>query len=208
MKDKKIILIIILVIILVAIIAAYVKQNSNTTNDFSNMKEFSTDFQSNNNENKKQKEESKTTLKSSGEIKSALIEKVEPHASYYLEEICVEKNQFVKTGENILKYTNGEYLTAPYDCSITDLSLPDLEGKILNSHYVELSSNNVLSVTMNVDETKISDVKVGEEAKISVPTLEKEYVGYVTNISSTASNGKFKVTIEFENDGNIKLGMT
>lgn len=33
-------------------------------------------------------------------------------------------------------------------------------------------------------------------------------IGIVTNISSTASNGKFTVTVEFENDGEIMLGMT
>ena len=78
----------------------------------------------------------------------------------------------------------------------------------MNSHYVEISSNNVLSVTINVDETNINKINIGQEAKIKVATLEKEYTGYVTNIASTASNGKFKIKIEFENDGNIKLGMT
>jgi len=33
-------------------------------------------------------------------------------------------------------------------------------------------------------------------------------VGNITNISSTANNGKFTVTVEFENDGDIMLGMT
>ena len=32
--------------------------------------------------------------------------------------------------------------------------------------------------------------------------------GYVTKISSTASNGRFTATVEFENDGEILLGMT
>lgn len=58
------------------------------------------------------------------------------------------------------------------------------------------------------NETKINKVNVGTEAKIEVSTLEKEYTAHVTNVASTANNGKFKVTIEFENDGNIKLGMT
>ena len=61
---------------------------------------------------------------------------------------------------------------------------------------------------MNIDEDDISKVSLGQESTITVITLGKEYKGYVTNIASTASNGRFKVTIEFENDGNIKLGMT
>jgi len=203
---KKIITIFLLISVLVGLIVAYVIKNSDSTSS-ENTENFgkSKSISSSNNE---QKNEKKATIKSNSEIKSALTEKIEPHASYYLEEICVEENQFVEKGANILKYTNGTYLTAPYDCIITELNLPAIEGKLLNSHYVEVSSNNALAVTLNVDEAKINQIKVGLEAKIKISTLEKEYTGYVTKVASTASNGRFKVTIEFENDGNIKLGMT
>ena len=32
--------------------------------------------------------------------------------------------------------------------------------------------------------------------------------GIITDITNTASNGRFTATIEFDNDGDIKLGMT
>lgn len=204
---KKIVVILFLIIILIGIIVAYVNEGSDSVS-LENNKSISERSIKNSTNNNEQENENKTTLKSNSEIKSALTEQIEPHASYYLDEICVEENQFVEKGVNILKYTNGTYLTAPYDCIVTELNLPELEGKLLNSHYVEVSSNNVLAVTLNVDEEKINQVKVGLEAKVKITTLEKEYTGYVTKVASTASNGKFKVTIEFENDGNIKLGMT
>ena len=204
--NKKVIMLLLL-FILVGLIVAYVVKNSDDL-ETENYEKIQSDKTINYSNNKESKNEKKTTLKQNSEVKSSLVEKVEPHATYYLEEIYVEKNQYVEKGANILKYTNGTYLTAPYDCSITEINLPELEGKLLNSHYVEISSNNVLSVTINVDETNINKVNVGQEAKINITTLEKEYTGYVTNVASTASNGKFKVTIEFENDGNIKLGMT
>jgi hypothetical protein len=152
--------------------------------------------------------QNKTTLKSQTEVKSALTEDVELHATYYLEEVYVEENQFVSAGENILKYTNGTYLVAPYDCYIIKLNLPDLEGKALNSHYVEISSSNSLMVTMSIDETNINSVSVGTEATIEVTSLGKTYTGYVTNIASTGSNGKFQIEIEFENDGDVMIGMS
>ena len=207
MKRKEIIIILLLIFILVALIVAYAVKNSNELST-ENYKTIQSDKTINYSNNKEKKEEKKTTLKQNSEVKSALVEKVEPHATYYLEEVYVEKNQYVEKGANILKYTNGTYLTAPYDCSVTEINLPEVEGEILNSHYVEISSNNVLLVTINVDESDINKVNVGQEAKINITTLEKEHTGYVTNVASTASNGKFKVTIEFENDGNIKLGMT
>lgn len=203
MKHKELLIILILFVILVGIIIAYVIKNSDSSNN--NNRSMS---ETNSVQTSESTEEAKTTIKQNSEIRTALSEKIEPHASYYLEEVYVEEKQFVEKGANILKYTNGNYLTAPYDCSITSLNLPDKESKLLNSHYVEIASNNILSVTMNIDEEEISKVSLGQEAIITVTTLEKEYKGYVTNIASTASNGKFKVTIEFENDGNIKLGMT
>lgn len=207
MKKKKIIVILFLIIIFSGIIISHMlgKKDNNSIENFQNV---TRNKSINNSNSKEQKEEKKITLKVNSEVKSALVEQIEPHASYYLEEVCIEENQYVEKGSNILKYTNGTYLSAPYDCVVTKLNLPELEGKILNSHYVEISSNNVLATTINVDEEKINQVKVGLEAKIKISTLEKEYSGYITKVASTASNGKFEVIVEFENDGNIKLGMT
>lgn len=203
MKRKEIIIILLLIFILIGLIVAYATKNSDDTNteNYGTTQLDKTINYSNN-------EEQKTTIKQNSEVKSALVEKIEPHATYYLEKVYVEEKQYVKKGAKILKYTNGSYLTAPYDCSVTELNLPEAEGKLLNSHYVQISSNNMLSVTINVDESNINQVNIGQEAKINITTLEKEYTGYVTNVASTASNGKFEVTIEFENDGNITLGMT
>ena len=155
---RKIILILFLISILVGLIVAYVIKNSEDTSS-NNLENYGNSETVNILNNNEDKEEKKTTIKTNSEIKSALEEQIEPHASYYLEEIYAEENQYIEKGANILKYTNGTYLTAPYDCVITKLNLPELEGKLLNSHYVEISSNNALVVTLNVDEEKINQVK-------------------------------------------------
>lgn len=207
MKYKKILLIVLLILILDGIVIGYIIKNTDSEDleYVGNTEENEVINFSNNTE---QKEENKNILKSNSEIKSALVEQIEPHASYYLEEIYVEENQYIEKGANILKYTNGTYLTAPYDCVITKVNLPGIAEKLLNSHYVEVSSNNALEVTLNVDEEKINQIKTGLSAKIKITTLGKEYTGYVTKVASIASKGKFQVTIEFENDKSIKLGMT
>jgi multidrug resistance efflux pump len=86
--------------------------------------------------------------------------------------------------------------------------VPDIDGKALNSHYVEISSSNSLMVTMNIDETNISKLSVGQEATIEVTSLGNTYTGNITHIASTGNNGKFEIEIEFENDGNVKIGMS
>lgn len=149
-----------------------------------------------------------TKLKANTQIKSALSEDIELHAIYYLAEVYVEENQFVEAGANILKYTNGTYLVAPYDGYITKLNLPDLEGMVLNDHYIEFSSSNLLKVNMNIDETNVEKINIGLEAKIEVTALGKTYIGNITHIASTGNNGKFEIEIEFENDGDVRIGMT
>lgn len=130
------------------------------------------------------------------------------HATYYFDEIYVEENQLVEKGEKILKYTNGTYLVAPYDLIITKINIPNKGEKCTNKHYIEVSSNNSLKVSLSVDETKISDLSIGKSAKIKISSTSEEVDGVITKISNTASKGKFSVEVEFDNTGDIKLGMT
>lgn len=213
MKHKKLItsLILILLIIIIAIclISFFNKNKQQNTQQFTQMQnsESQNKEEGGRQKNKIQKEQT-TTLSSNSEVKSALTENIELHTTYYLSEVYVEENQFVEKDGNILKYTNGTYLTAPYDCYITELNIPETKGQCLNSHYIQVESKNMLSVSMQVDETQIGKVSIGKEATIEVTAIDKKYTGYVTNIGSIASNGKFEITIEFENDGNTMVGMT
>ena len=213
MKHKKLItsLILILLIIIIAIclISFFNKNKQQNTQQFTQMQnsESQNKEEGGRQKNKIQKEQT-TTLSSNSEVKSALTENIELHTTYYLSEVYVEENQFVEKDGNILKYTNGTNLTAPYDCYITELNIPETKGQCLNNHYIQVESTNMLSVSMQVDETQIGKVSIGKEATIEVTAIDKKYVGYVTNVGSIASNGKFEVTIEFENDGNTMVGMT
>lgn len=128
--------------------------------------------------------------------------------SYYFDSLYVEEDDIVKKGEKILKYTNGTYLTAPYDLIITKINVPNKGEKCSNNHYITIESNNSLKVSLNVDETKINSIILGESAKIKISSTGEQLEGVITKISNTASKGKFGVTIEFENTGNIKVGMS
>lgn len=213
MKLKKIgtpLLILILIIIL-GILCFYLfssSEDSNNTEIYTKSQHIQTKQNSNSNSTTSKEQESAETLSSTSEVKSALIENVELHATYYLEKVYVEENSYAQKGEKILKYTNGTYLTAPYDCYIVEINVPDEEGKCLNSHYIKIQSKNILTVSMKIDETKINKVKVGDEVKITISAIDKTFSGYITHIGSTASDGKFTIDIEFENDGNVKIGMT
>ncbi len=202
--DIKIIIIIILIIILTILVYTFSKNSTYTSINISDETRSEDTISSNDSSTT-----NSTTISTTGEILSALTENVEVHATYYLEEVLVSENDYVEEGEYILEYSNGEYLQAPYNCVITSINLPNSGEECNNSHYIQIESTNQLSMSITVDETQVDQISIGDEATIKVSALEnKEYTGYVTKISSTATNGKFTVTVEFTNDGEISLGMT
>lgn len=122
MKEKKnpiVIAIIVLAIALIAIIYFYINPVGNSNSNKSNSL-ASSDIA----ETKVTVQTIENTLSNSGQISSGLDEKLYLHASYYFEDILVDENIYVKEGTNIIKYTNGSYLTAPYDCVIVSSNLP------------------------------------------------------------------------------------
>lgn len=200
--DKKVIIIIVLTIALVGIIAIYILNgNSNTS-----ILEQSSDGSWN--QKTDTTEATTVTISKTGEITATLEENLGLHATYFFEQICVEENEYVAEGEKIVEYTNGTYLLAPYDCIVTEINVPEEEEKCTNEHYVTVKAVNKISMSLSVNETQINSVSIGQEASLYVTTLGKTYAGYVTNISSTANNGNFTVVAEFENDGDLKIGMT
>ena len=127
--------------------------------------------------------------------------------------MLAEENQFVAKGERILKYTNGTYLYAPYDLVINKIVAPEKDEACRSSHYIEVMDINSLTLSLDIDESELSSVKTGQDVSITVNNDEaKTLTGKVTKINELgtyAANGsKFRATISFENDGNIKIGMS
>ena len=155
----------------------------------------------------------KTQLQVLGEVSSNLVEKLELNTYRYLREVLVKNNQLVSEGEPIIKYTNGTYLYAPYNLVIKGISIGEVGEICQSSHYIEVMDTNNLILTLSVDEADLPSVQVDQEVSITVNAYEeKEYTGRIVEIEQIgtyASNGsKFKTTILFENDGNIRIGMS
>lgn len=206
-KSKLIWVIIILFILLAGILFMYFNQNSNTASSSgevttTNIKETTVGTQT-----------ITKTLTNSGEIASNVTEELSLNTYRYFSEIYVEENDFVAEGANILKYTNGKYLTAPYDLVVTKISIPDEGDRCTSAHSITVQSTEELTLTLSIDETEMSSVKVGQEVEIVANAYEdKTYNGTITKINqigSYASNGSsFTGTVVFENDGDLKIGMS
>ena len=152
------------------------------------------------------------TITSSGEVTSDTTT-IELNTYRYFSKMYYEVGDYVKKGEKIIKYTNGTYYKAPYDLVITGYNLPGSKEKIRSNNYLEVKKVSTLKMTLDIDETEINKVSVGNEVKISLNAFEdKEYTGKITFINQTGnysnSGTKYTATVEFDNDGNIKLGMS
>lgn len=207
-KRKMVWIICVLILILVGMVYAYMTLGV-TTNATTEDKTSSTT---------KEVEVSKQTitnhLTSSGEVISNVTETLELNTYRYFKEIYVEENDFVEEGANILKYTNGTYLVAPYNCVVTKLSIPEESGDRCTSvHNIEIQSTNELAINISIEEEDIAKVKVGQEVSISINAYEdKTYTGTVKKINQIgtyASNGSsFSAVVSFTNDGDVKIGMS
>ena len=205
MKDKfdyRIIVIIILVLLFAILCYLYFKDNGSGTN-ISDYNWSTTDDTNNSSSN------DSVSFTTTSSVSSALEEEIPLRTGYYFSSMLVTDNVVIKKGTKIIKYTNGEYLTAPYDLIITKATIPESTKICNNTHSLTVAAFNVLSATFRVSESKMNDVYIGKAVKIKVPALnDREIEGIITDITSTATNGRFTATIEFDNDGDIKLGMT
>ena len=153
------------------------------------------------------------TLTASGEIKSSSEENLTLDTAKYFSTMCVEEGDSVLAGENILKYTNGTYLTAPYDLIVESCSVPISGNICTSSNYIKVQNAKTLNMKLSINESEIALVKPGQNATITVNAIENTtYTGTITKIDSigtyTSSGSTFSATIEFENDGNIRIGMS
>lgn len=155
----------------------------------------------------------KKTLTASGTVEAKTTEKLTLDTTKYFKAMCIENDDTVKVGENILEYTNGTYLTAPYDCVIISNSVPETEKKCTSGNYIEVSNLDTLVTTISINENEVNNVAVGQEVEIKLTADEsKTYKGTITKLDSIgeyqASGSTFSATVEFENDDTIKLGMS
>lgn len=203
-KNPIIYIIVILIILLCLIVYLYLKpesENAEQTSDSTNITTAQVSTQTIENR-----------LSNSGQISSELDEKIKLHASYYFEKLLVQENIMIKEGENIIQYTNGTYLTAPYDCVLISSNLPNEEEVCTSEHYIEIESIDTLCMTLSISEADINKVEIGDEVDITLTATNEKITGYITKISEvgtySSSGSYFTATVTFENNGNLKIGMS
>lgn len=205
-KNPFTIAIIVLVIVLIAIIVLYVNPFENSSNNTKIQQDSIT------NQATVSIQTIENTLSSSGQVSSGLTENQYLHTGYYFEEMLVEENVLIEEGTNIIEYTNGTYLTAPYDCVVIGTNLPNEDEICSSSHYIQISSTETLCMSLSVSETDINKIEVGDTVDITMTASGEEIQGFITSVSEvgnySSSGSYFTAVVTFNNNGNQKIGMS
>lgn len=205
-KNPVTMLIIVLAVVLIAIVILYVNPFGNSNED------ESTNQTSSLNQAVASIQTIENTLSSSGQVSSGLTENHYLHTGYYFEEMLVSENVLVEEGTNIIEYTNGTYLTAPYDCVVIGTNLPNEDEICSSSHYIQISSTETLTMSLSVSETDINKIEIGDAVDITMTASGEEIEGFITSVSEvgtySSSGSYFTAVVTFDNNGNQKIGMS
>jgi hypothetical protein len=204
MKNKKIVIIFAVIILIILICVVFLKDSSEESNEIIESTIKTAEVENNT---------IITTLTAPGEVKSAVTEKLSLDTSKSFLTMCVEKNETVKEGSNILKYTDGTYLTAPYDCVVTDYSVPVAKDECTVKNSISISSVKDLYMDINISEEQLDKVSVGQEVSIIANYDDsKTYTGTISKINAIGTNSgggtTFAAVATIENDDSLKLGMS
>lgn len=204
MKNKKTLIIFLIIFIVIFLI---IKMTNNSEANSNKIIEKTT---------KIAKVENQTilaTLTAPAEVKSSKTEKIALDTSKYFSTICAEVGEKVKSGGNLLKYSDGTYITAPYDCVILEISTPKTNTICDSENFISISSLEDLYIEINISEEQLNKVAVGQEVQITSNYDEiQNYTGTISKINSigtySAGGTYFGAIVNIKNDGTLKLGMS
>lgn len=203
-KTKKFIILVVCTILILAIYEIVLKKNVTEATTEKIVKENVTEVAS---------DSIKTSLTTSGEIITGETDKIALNTNYKLSMMCVEEGEAVKKDQKLIEYSNGTYELSPFDGIVTECNLSEINENCEATNYIELESTEKLNIQIDVLEEQLEYITSGKEVDIIVNYDEsKEYIGTIKKINEigTYSNGNttFKAIVEFENDGNLKIGMS
>ncbi|WP_421572496.1 HlyD family efflux transporter periplasmic adaptor subunit [Slackia exigua] len=149
-----------------------------------------------------------------GEIKGSATAKLELDKKRYFKEFVPELNTRVEEDDELVDYTYGKPLKAPYDLVVTEKNVPKSKKAVTSDHYLQVTRVDTMNVDIAVSEADIAKIKEGQEVDVAIGGDENNVVkGTVESInqvgSYNASGSKYTVTVSIPNeDGNILIGMS
>lgn len=129
-----------------------------------------------------------------------------------ISKIYVADGDKVSEGDDLLKTTMGEYITADIDGEVVNLNVEVNQQVMSGIKLLDVVDYSAMQISVKVDEYDVSAVTPGKAATIKISALNKELSGTVSSISKegTITNGVtyFDAVIDLASDDAIKVGMS
>ena len=125
--------------------------------------------------------------------------------------LYAEKGSDVKQGDTLLRFSNGKSVTADFDGRINQLQVSEGGEVKEGDTLLQLVDFSHMRVSIRVDEYDISDVKVGDECRVTATATENTFTSVIEDInyvsSSTGSVAYYTATAYVDVKSGVYPGM-
>nr|MBR4280844.1 efflux RND transporter periplasmic adaptor subunit [Clostridia bacterium] len=151
------------------------------------------------------------SLSFSGSISVQNNETITADSAATVRQIYVAEGDKVTRGQRLMRLSSGDTLKASFDGEVNKISVQVGDEVNANASLIQIVDFENMQVSMRVDEYSISDLKVGQECRITVTALGKTFDSKISHINRISSGGGntayYTVTAELVVTSNVLPGM-
>ena len=127
-------------------------------------------------------------LSFSGSLEAVSSKTYTAPAAGTVRSLYVIRGQDVKAGDALLRFSNGQIMTADFDGRINQLPVSEGDSVSAGDTLVQLVDFTHMKVSVRVDEYDISDVHAGDACRITATATENTYDSVIDNINYVSSS--------------------
>ena len=128
-----------------------------------------------------------------------------------IRQLYVSKGSTVKSGDVMLRYSSGKTVTADFDGKINQLNVAVGDTVTAGTSLMQLVDFEHMKISIRVDEYDISDVKIGDECRVTTTATEDTFTSHIEDInyisSSTGSVAYYTATAYVDVKSGVYPGM-
>ena len=151
------------------------------------------------------------SLSFSGSISVQNNETISADSSATVRQIYVTEGEKVTRGQRLMRLSNGDTIKASFDGEVNKISVQVGDEVNGNASLIQIVDFENMQVSMRVDEYSISDLKVGQDCRITVTALGETFNSKISHINRISSGGGntayYTVTAELVVTSNVLPGM-
>ncbi|HWT74152.1 MAG TPA: HlyD family efflux transporter periplasmic adaptor subunit [Mobilitalea sp.] len=148
----------------------------------------------------------------SGNVETKNRETVLSESVLQMKDIKVKEGDIVKEGDVLFTTTTDDKIKAKINGEVSKINVEENAQVMAGTSLMEIVDYDNLQISVKVDEYDMAELKVGEEATVSIGAIDKEVNGTIQSISKEGQvvNGVtfFTAVIDLAKDEDVRVGMS